>query len=458
MRILTFPLPRLLVLGSGLALVVACHSDSYRALSEDPELLHRGMRRITDIMRHDIFSPPVASRIYAYSAVAAYEALRPGYEGYRSLAGQVNGLTEVPKPEAGKVYCFPLASIVALTKVGRHLVFSEEQIDALRDTMLADFAHMGIPHDVYDRSVAFGEAVADCIITWSKGDRYAQTRSMPKFTINAKDPARWVPTPPQYADAVEPHWSQIRPWVLDSARQFKPAPPLPYSEDKKSAFYQAALEVYEIGKKLSAFERETALYWDCNPFEMTVTGHLMVALKKISPTGHWINITTQACRQANASLIQSAEAYVLVALAIADAFISCWTEKYTSALLRPETYINRHIDPDWRPFIETPPFPEHTSGHSTISAAAATVLTRLFGENFSFTDSTEVEFGMKPRSFASFYEASDQAAMSRLYGGIHYRHGNESGRQNGRQIGQYVWEKIRLRSSTKSSSDHSQKN
>lgn len=431
-------------LGLALAFVIGCRSDAYKTQAENPELLHRGMRRITDIMRHDIFSPPVASRIYVYSAIAAYEALRPGYEGYRSLAGQVNGLSNVPQPEAGKEYCFPLASITALTKVGRHLVFSEERIDALKDSMLADFARMDIPRDVYNRSVAYGEAVADHIITWSKGDNYAQTRSLPKFTIDAKNPSRWVPTPPQHADALEPHWKTIRPWTLDSARQFKPNPPIPYSEDKNSPFYKAAMEVYEVNKNLTDFERETALYWDCNPFEMTTAGHLMIALKKISPTGHWINITMYACRKANASLIQAAEAYALVSLAIADGFISCWAEKYTSALLRPETYINRHIDPDWRPFIETPPFPEHTSGHATISGAAATILTHLLGDNFAFTDSTEVEFGMKPRTCASFYEASDQAAMSRLYGGIHYRHGNESGRLNGRQIGQYVWEKVRL--------------
>lgn len=434
-----------LSLAVALAFITGCQSDAYKTQAENPELLHRGMRRITDIMRHDIFSPPVASRIYAYSAIAAYEALRPGYEGYRSLAGQVNGLSDVPQPEAGKAYCFPLASITALTKVGRHLVFSEESIDALKDSMLADFTRMDIPRDVYERSVAYGEAVADHIITWSKSDNYAQTRSLPKFTIDAKNPSRWVPTPPQHADALEPHWKTIRPWTLDSAQQFKPNPPIPYSEDKNSVFYKAAMEVYDISKKLTDFERETALYWDCNPFEMTTAGHLMIALKKISPTGHWVNITMYACRKANASLIQAAEAYALVSLAIADGFISCWAEKYTSVLLRPETYINRHIDPDWRPFIETPPFPEHTSGHATVSGAAATILTNLLGDNFSFTDSTEVEFGMKPRTFSSFYEASDQAAMSRLYGGIHYRHGNESGRLNGRQIGQYVWEKVRLR-------------
>ncbi len=426
-------------------LLTGCQSDAYKTQAENPEVLHRGMRRIMEIMRYDIFSPPVASRIYAYSAVAAYEALRPGYPGYRSLAGQLNGLTPCPAPEASKEYCFPLASAAALAKVGRHLVFSEESMDLMKDSLLTEFERMKIPREVFKRSVAYGEAVADHIIAWSKTDHYAETRSMPKFAIDAKNPARWVPTPPQHADALEPHWKLIRPWVLDSARQFKPIPHIPYSEDKNSDFYKAALEVYEVSKSIGDAERETALYWDCNPFEVTLAGHLMIALKKISPAGHWVNITAHACRKANTPIMQTAEIYALVSLALADAFISCWAEKYTSALLRPETYINRHIDPDWRPFIESPPFPEHTSGHATISAAAATVLTQYFGDNFSFTDSTEVEFGMSARTFSSFYEASDQAAMSRLYGGIHYRIGNEGGRLNGRQIGKYVWDKIRLR-------------
>lgn len=403
------------------------------------------MRRITDIMRHDIFSPPVASRIYAYSSIAAYEALIPGYPENKSLAGQLNGLTECPKPEAGKEYCYQLASITALMKVGKHLIFSESSMDDLKDDIFKEFEGMNIPKDVYQRSIAYGEAVAAHIMAWSKTDNYAQLRSAPKYTINAKDPARWVPTPPQYADALEPYWRLVRPWVMDSARQFKPIPPIPFSTDKNSDFYKAALEVYEAGRALSESERETALYWDCNPFEMIAQGHMMIATKKISPGGHWVNITGHACRRANAPIVKSAETYALVSLALVDGFISCWSEKFTSNLLRPETYINRNIDPDWHPFIETPPFPEHTSGHATISAAAATILTKSFGESFGFTDSTEVEFGMQPRTFQSFYEASDQSAMSRFWGGIHYRNGNEGGRLSGREIGAYIWDKVKTR-------------
>jgi hypothetical protein len=330
-------------------------------------------------------------------------------------------------------------------KVGKFLVFSESAMDDLEEDIFREFDSLNMPPEIYARSVKFGEAVAEHIIKWSKKDNYAELRSAPKYTLDLKDPGRWVPTPPQYENALEPHWKAIRPWVMDSARQFKPMPPTPFSTDKNSEFYKAALEVYEIGKNGTKEQQETGLYWDCNPFQVSVSGHLMVSTKKISPGGHWMNIASSACRTAKADIMRSAEAYALVALAMADGFISCWAEKYTSNLIRPETYINRHIDPEWRPNIETPPFPEHTSGHATVSAACATVLTKVFGEPFRFTDSTEVEFGMAPRTFESFYQASDQSAMSRLYAGIHYRRGNEAGRASGREIGAYVAEKIKTK-------------
>lgn len=420
-------------------------NDNYKTLSENPELIHRGMRRVTDIMRHDVFSPPVASRIYAYSAIAGYEAIIPGFPEYRSLAGQLNGLTACPKPEAGKDYCYPLASITAVMKVGKFLIFSESSMTDLEDEIFKEFDAMEMPQEVYDRSVKFGQEIAAHIIEWSKSDHYAQTRSAPKYTTDASDPSRWVRTPPQYADALEPHWMDIRPWVLDSARQFRPIPHHPYSEDPNSDFWKAVMEVYNVSKSLTEDQKQAAAYWDCNPFEVSVTGHLMVATKKISPGGHWINITGHACRKANAPLMKSVETYTLVSLALADAFISCWTEKFTGNLVRPETVINRKFDPEWHPYIETPPFPEHTSGHATVSAAAATILTKEFGEPFAFIDSTEMIFNMAPRAFKSFYEASDEAAMSRLWGGIHYRIGNEGGRMNGRQIGNYVWETIKMK-------------
>ncbi|HNG90343.1 MAG TPA: vanadium-dependent haloperoxidase, partial [Saprospiraceae bacterium] len=421
------------------------HKSDYQTKASNPEFLHAGMRRITDIIRNDIFAPPISARIYAYSSVAAYEALVPGHPEYQSLAGQLNGLTPGPQPEAGKEYCYPLASANALFIVGKQLIFSEGQMQELKEQILKDFEQMNIPQEVFDRSMTYGEAVAKHILAWAKTDNYAQTRSMPKFTIDTKAANRWRPTPPMYADALEPHWMKIRPWVMDSARQFRPDPPIPFSTDKNSEFYKQALEVHDIVKNLSSRQDSTAWYWDDNPFRMDVSGHLSFGVKKISPGGHWINIVGQVCRQSKSDMMKSAETYVKVSCAIADAFISCWAEKFATNLIRPESYINQYIDPDWQPLIQTPPFPEHTSGHSTLSSAAATVLTTMYGDNFTFTDSTELEFGIPVRTFKSFREAADEVGMSRLYGGIHYRQGNVAGLKSGAEIGAYVAQKLKTK-------------
>ncbi|MFN0215132.1 MAG: vanadium-dependent haloperoxidase [Saprospiraceae bacterium] len=420
-------------------------NNDYQQKANNAEFMHAGVKRITDIIRHDIFAPPVASRIFAYSVVAAYEALVPGFPEYQSLAGQLNGLTPGPKPEAGKEYCFPLASVNAQLIVGKNLVFSEGEVTDLEEKTYEDFKKMNMPQDVYDRSMAFGEAIAKHIMAWSKTDNYAQTRSAPKFTIDIQDPARWRPTPPAYGDALEPFWRKLRPWVMDSAGFFPVDSHVPFSTDKNSEFYKQAKEVYDIVNLKNPENEATAWYWDDNPFAMEVSGHVSFAKKKISPAGHWLSITGVACRKANLDIIKSAEAYVKVACALADAFISSWDIKYKTNLIRPESYINQYVDPSWQPLIQTPPFPEHTSGHSTISMASATVLTGLFNDSFAFTDSTEVEFGLPPRSFTSFTQAAEEVGMSRLYGGIHYRRGNEAGLKCGALVGKYVLTELKTR-------------
>ncbi len=429
-----------------LVLVFACtgSSQEYKTRTADPEFLHRSIKEITDRIVYDIFSPPVASRIYAYVTVAAYEAVRHSDPDFASLAGQLNGLDSVPAPDASLEYCYPLASIQATLKVCKLLVFSEDKLEEFYQKMMTEFRETGMPEDVYDRSIDYGNKVADHIIAWASKDNYKQTRSFPKYSIQS-NPATWKPTPPAYMDAVEPHWNKIRPFAIDSASQFVPNKPTPFSSDKKSQFFQEATVVYETGKNLTDEQKAIAFFWDCNPFVMNVKGHVMFATKKISPGGHWINITRSVCTKEKSDFVHSAEAYVKVALALADAFISCWDEKYRSNLIRPETYINQYIDEDWVPLLQTPPFPEYTSGHSVISNSASVTMTGIFGDNYAFTDSTEVEFGMQSRSFKSFYQASDEAMISRMYGGIHYIPACEIGKIQGRKVGNYLLEKIKTR-------------
>lgn len=427
-------------------LVFGCSSNSeeYKAKVQNPDYMHRTLKKITDLIVHDIFSPPVASRIYAYTSIAGYEAIIPQDPKYTSLSGQLTGLGTAPQPEVGKEYCFPLASVQAMMKVGKALVFSEDKMDEFYAKIMQEFTDAGVPEDVFERSVTYGIAVADHILAWSSKDNYKQSRSFPKYSI-LSDPATWKPTPPAYMDAVEPHWNKIRPFALDSATQFIPARPTPFSSDKKSQFYKEANDVYEIGKNLSDEQQEISAFWDCNPFVMNVKGHVMFATKKISPGGHWMNITRVTCKMSNADMLQTAEAYVRVSISLVDGFISCWDEKYRSRLIRPESYINQYIDENWVPLLQTPPFPEYTSGHSVISGSAAIALTGLFGEKFAFTDSTEMEYGMTARSFTSFFQASEEAAVSRIYGGIHYKPACENGTIQGRAIGSFIQNKIKTR-------------
>ena len=171
----------------------------------------------------------------------------------------------------------------------------------------------------------------------------------------------------------------------------------------------------------------------------------MFGTKKISPGGHWIGITKIACESEDLNLMETAETYTMVSIGLADAFISCWDEKYRSNLIRPETIINQYLDREWKPILQTPPFPEYTSGHSVVSASSATILTKMFGDNFYFIDSTEVEYGLDVRTFESFHQAADEAAISRLYGGIHYMPAITNGVDQGKQIGQYVLDHIQTR-------------
>jgi hypothetical protein len=430
-----------------LVLMIACATEpegNWKNKVKDPEFVHKSVKQVTDVIVHDIFSPPVAARIYAYMSIAGYEAGIAGDNTYQSLGGQINGLTTVPRPEDNQEYCYELASVQAMLKIGRTLVFSEDKMDVFYQSIMNEFRETGMPEDVFERSVGYGTKVADHVLAWAGADNYKQTRSFPKYSIET-DPATWKPTPPAYMDAVEPHWNKIRTFAIDSPAQFKPVPPTAFSFEKKSQFFKEAVEVYEMGKNLSEEQRRIAFFWDCNPFIMNVKGHVMFATKKISPGGHWMNITNVACKKANADFLQSAEAYVRVSIGLVDGFISCWDEKYRSKLIRPESYINQYIDEDWVPVLQTPPFPEYTSGHSVISSASAVTLTKLFGENFSFTDSTEIEFGLEARTFKSFYDASDEAAISRMYGGIHYRPAVVNGVTEGRAIGTYLAEKLKTR-------------
>lgn len=429
-----------------LALLVACSNTpkDYKKVIHNPVLYSKITGRLTEVMTYDIFSPPVASRIYAYSHLAAYETMAQGDSGYISLQGQLKGLDSVPKPPADSVVDFPYASLMAFMEVGKTLTFSKDQTDKILDTIRGLAEKNGMPEDVMARSEAYGTKVGKRIMAWSKKDNYAQTRSAAKYTVPNED-GLWVPTPPGYIQAVEPQWKTIRTIAMDSSNQFPPPPPPKFSKDSTSEFYSWAKMVCDTGDNLTAEQKAIASFWDCNGFKLNVVGHTMFATKAMTPGGHWMGITGIVCQDKNADFSKTVYTYATLAFALMDAFISCWDAKYTWNLVRPETMINKHINPDWKPFLQTPPFPEYTSGHSEISSACATVLEHIYGNDVAFRDSTERAWGWPDRNFTSLRQAADEAGMSRFYGGIHYRQSIFVAKEQGNQVGNNVLTKLKMK-------------
>lgn len=438
---------RLFVVIAALFVLASCgDKTAYIKEIHDPLLYNKTVKKLNDIVLENNFPPMIAARNYAYANIAAYEVMVAGDSNYVSLSGQIKHLPAMPKPEAGKEIDFPFASMLAFCKVGNAVTFPEGSMDAYVEELKQKADDAGMPSGIFDNSVAYADTVANTIMAWSKKDNYAQTRSATKYTVTTED-GRWVPTPPMYAQAVEPHWMEIRTLVLDSASQFMPVrPPLFEPNSTSSDFYKAVMYVKQMnGDSLTEEEKHIADFWDDNPFKLNVSGHVMYGTKKFSPAGHWMNIVGILADKKKADFSTTICAYTKASIALFDGFISCWDEKYRSNYIRPETVINKYYDPEWRPYIQTPPFPEYTSGHAVISAAAAEVMTDIFGDNISYTDTSETEFGIAPRSFTSVRKAAEEAGISRVYGGIHYKHSCDIGNAEGKLVGQLVIQRLRMK-------------
>ena len=444
MKNLTYSPIRLLCFVVLVGVLTGCQKSSMR-IKINPDSYHASVDKVTDIMIHDIFSPPVASRVFAYPNVAAYEILVQKDTTYASLVHTANGLNSIPKIGENPNINANVAALIAHMEVSKMLLFSKEKLDVLKDSLYQKWQQINEKEFLASQSYAL--KVVSQVKEWMDADQYIQTRTMPKYTVAISDASRWQPTPPAYMDAIEPHWNKIRPFLLQSADQFKPLPHPKFSLEKDSDFYKELLEVYAISNRITAKgdqseELAIAQFWDCNPYVSVTRGHFMFATKKITPGAHWIGIVKIASKKTNANLMETVNAYTKTSLAIADAFISCWDEKYNTNLIRPETLIHQNMDPDWLPILQTPPFPEYTSGHSVVSGAASVVLTALFGDDFAFDDTTELQFGLPVRSFSSFYDASSEAAISRMYGGIHYRAAVDNGLEQGKNLGHFIVQKV----------------
>lgn len=407
-------------------------------VSEPARLRHALLvwhRLVLELVRHTAtYSPPVASRAFAYLGVTAFEALATGSDGLHSLAGQLNELTPVPPREAGQSYDGAVVVQAAMAHAAAALFENtgptgQRAMAAMARKAGADAAR-GVPEEVVRRSEDYGRAVARHILAWAATDGGATIENM-GFPLDYKlteGPAHWVPTSlvRQQQFPLLPDWGRTRTFAMPNGASCGLPPPPAYSEAPGSQFYVEAIEVRDAVNGLTDEQRAIARFWSDDP------------MLSPTPPGHWISIAIDILEKEDADLVTSAETLVRLGVTLADAFIGCWDAKYRYDLVRPLTYIRRLIDPKWEAILNTPPFPEYPSGHSTQSGAAATVLTEMFGPAYAFEDGTHSDDGLPARRFASFWAAAEEAGISRLYGGIHFRSAIERGLDQGRCIGAYA--------------------
>jgi hypothetical protein len=392
-------------------------------------------------MVHDVISPPAAARYYAYSMLGAYGIVAAHNRNLPTPQHLAKGFAALRLDTVKATYNYQVAAYYSLLETARRLLPSGETLTEEEAGFLQGLAQQGMAPGVLSESARVGRLAAAAVVTFSKTDHYAQLSALKRYTP-VKAEGSWYPTPPAYFEAVEPNWKTIRPLVIDSASGFRPAAPCAFSKDTASAFYREALAVYKVSKHLTTEQLEMAQFWDCNPFAISTSGHMSIGFKKISPGGHWMNIAALVARQQKVGFDKTV--YVLCAegITLMDSFISTWDAKYATNRIRPETYLNKYVDVKWQPVLQTPPFPEYTSGHAVVSNASAEVLTYLLGDKIAYVDDTEIPFGSGQRAFTSFRQAAAEASLSRFYGGIHYLDSIERGNEQGRKIGRYIVAKV----------------
>jgi hypothetical protein len=392
-------------------------------------------RLVLELVRHTAtYSPPVAARAFGYLGVTAWEATAATDPSLRSLAGQLNGLTPPPAMAPGMDYD-PAVTLEAALATAVPVLFANtgptgQRAMSAMSTRMADRTADGVDPATAERSRALGQAIAAHILAWSETDGGAMIDNMGfPATWPAPDaPSDWVPTSlvRQQQTPLLPGWGQNRPFAMPAGNACPLPPPPDFSTDPGSDFHAEAMAVLNAITSLTSEQEIIARFWSDDP------------MLSPTPPGHWITIARIALDQEDADSVTRADTLARLGITLADAFIGCWQAKYEFDLLRPVTYIRANIDPAFQPILITPPFPEYPSGHSTQSGAAAEVLTALFGDAYAFTDTTHEDDGLAPRDFNSFWQAAEEAGISRLYGGIHFPAAISRGLDQGRCIAGYT--------------------
>jgi hypothetical protein len=397
--------------------------------------LHFLDRQLTLILINDNFSPPVAARVYAYTGISAYTILVESKGKENKLR---NSLLEFPKVDAVTLkgdYSSSLASAFTFYYISKKLIYTFAPFDDSFKVLLNWYKANGCTDAEIENSKNIAKQYADSLGEWIRKDNFAETRRMSDYILDDVV-SHWVPTYPGYMSALEPNWGKIR-HLNANAKSIgmDKFMPIPFDTARGSAFYKEGIGVYHIAGNATKEQLHIADFWDCNAFEIFPEGHIDNVIKKMSPGGHWMSIVSIACRKDKADIYKSAYAYALTATALFEGFIHTWDIKYKFKSLRPETYLQNIGYPDFRPYLQSPPFPEYPSGHAVISMAAATVLTSIFGNSFDFRDNTEDPWGIAARSFPNFVDAATEAGISRFYGNIHYKYACEDGSKIGAVIG-----------------------
>ncbi len=421
-----------------IAFVLVSVSPAFARVTSE-QILADWYKLVLQLVRHTpTYSPPVASRSFSYLGVTAHEAMAASRGDLVSLGGQLNGLAALPKVQGtvDEEVVLQAALAHATTAYFSNTGPSGQRALSKMVEKMAGLASEGVDPVVAANSARRGREISEFIFAWSKGDGRAEIANMgfPLSHDLKKGPSHWVPTNQlrlQQAPLL-PEWGKSRTFAMPDGKACPIAAHPAYSEDKASEFYKEAEEVVRVRKDLTDEQKKIARFWSDDP------------MLSPTPPGHWISIVLQISARDQLPADRTAEILARLGIAVADAFIGCWDAKYQYDLLRPVTYIRRMIDPKWEPLLNTPPFPEYPSGHSVQSGAAAEVLTAFFGENFTFEDATHARDGIKPRKFSSFIEASIEAAISRLYGGIHFRAAIDRGLEQGACIGAHAV-KLKLR-------------
>lgn len=388
-------------------------------------------------------SPTFASRGFGYIGLTMYESVVNGYSNYQSMAGQLNGLEELPKPLEGKKYSWELTLNAAQASILRNIYkqtsdANKIKIDSLEQAVFEYYSDLVDDKETIERSKAYGQEVANTIFEWSKtdGGHRGYLKNFEKMESHPTKPGSWQP--PLFAQAIShnplhPNWGRNRTFVKNNSDL-----PLPqiiaYDTVKGSPYYQEFEKVYEKDLQLTQDEKEAAIWWGDDP-DVTFT-----------PPGHSFYLATLAMEEVRPELIRCTEIYAKVGMSVADAFINCWKWKYHFFSERPNTFIPKYIDPEWESFWPDPPFPAFPSGHAIQAAAAATVLERSLGTTFPILDKAHLgrerdeirDVDFVPRSFNSFWEVAQETADSRFYGGIHTAQDNKVGLEEGVKIGTNV--------------------